>query len=74
MDNAVIPIEKFTQYILDPVKSKGKAYAFKRVLGYDLSNADKLIKNIRQNLKNFEAIPKDNNGYGIRYEIPGRPD
>jgi len=68
-DKAIIPIEKFTQYVLHPVKSKGKSYAFERVLGYNLLNADKLIDNIRGNIKNFEAIPKGDNGFGVKYEI-----
>jgi len=68
-DKAVIPLEKFTEYVLHPVKSNGKAYVFKRVLGYDLSNAGRLIENIRRNLTNFEAIPKGDNGYGLKYEI-----
>ena len=68
-DKAVIPLEKFTRYILHPVKSNGKAYVFKRALGYDLSNADRLIENIKRNLKRFEAIPKGDNGYGLKYEI-----
>ena len=55
---AVIPIEKFTKYVLHPVKSKGKSYAFERVLGYNLSNAEKLMDNIRSNIKNFRSNPK----------------
>ncbi|MDR0461652.1 MAG: hypothetical protein LBH62_09600 [Nitrososphaerota archaeon] len=66
---AVIPIEKFTKYVLHPVKSKGKSYAFERVLGYNSSNANKLIDNIRNNIKNFEAIKKGDNGFGIKYEV-----
>ncbi|MCL1845651.1 MAG: hypothetical protein FWF77_07090 [Defluviitaleaceae bacterium] len=67
--NVEISIEKFVDYALDPVKGKGKAYAFERALGYGLSNADKLIENIRQNLKNFEAREKGDNGYGFKYEV-----
>ncbi|MDR0293929.1 MAG: hypothetical protein LBH95_07245 [Oscillospiraceae bacterium] len=64
-----MPVEKFTEYALDPVKGKGKAHAFEKALGYDLSNADKLIENIRKNLKNFEAKAKGDNGYGFKYEV-----
>ena len=28
-----------------------------------------MIKNIRKNLSNFEAIFKGDNGYGLRYEV-----
>jgi len=68
-DKAIIPVEKFTEYALDPVKGKGKAFAFERALGYNIFNADALIANIRRNLKNFEAKPKGDNGYGLKYEI-----
>jgi len=68
-DKALIPIRKFTEYALHPIKSKGKAYAFEHSLGYSLSNVDKLVANIRQNLKKFEAKPKGDNGYGMKYEV-----
>lgn len=66
---AVISIRKFTEYALHPVKSKGKAYAFEKVLGNNLSNSDKLIENIRMNLANFEAKLKGDNGFGFKYEV-----
>lgn len=68
-ENAIIPIEKFTEYALHPVKSRGKFHAFKKAMGYDLENYQKLIDNIRNNINKFPAIPKDDNGFGIRYEV-----
>jgi hypothetical protein len=68
-DSAVIPLAKFTDYALSPIKGKGQARAFERALGYNLSNVEKLIDNIRRNLKNFEATPKGDNGYGQKYEV-----
>ena len=68
-DNAVIPIEKFTQYALNPEKQRDKAIAFKLALGYDLSNCQKLIDNIRRNIKNHPASQKPDLGYGLRYEV-----
>lgn len=44
-DKAVIPIEKFTQYAPNPEKDKNKAEAFEKALGYNLNNAEGLIKN-----------------------------
>jgi len=44
-EDAVIPVEKLTDYALHPIKGKGKAIAFDRALGYNLTNADKLIEN-----------------------------
>ena len=68
-ENAVIPAEKFVEYALHPIKGKGKAYAFEKALGYCLYNVAKLIDNIRKNIKNFEAISRGDNGFGMKYEI-----
>ena len=68
-DKAVIPIEKFTKYALNHEKQRDKAIAFQQALGYNLSNYQKLIDNIKYNLKNYPAIPKPDLGYGIRYEV-----
>jgi len=68
-ERAVIPIEKFTQYILDPIRSRGKAVAFERILGYNIKNAGKLIENIRLNLGNYHAKQKSDKGYGMTYEV-----
>lgn len=67
--DAIIPQEKFTQYALNPLKDRNKAEAFERALGYNLSNSDKLIENIRNNIANFNAKEKEDTGYGKRYEI-----
>lgn len=68
---AVIPQEKFTKYALDKNNPKGKdkAIAFEKALGYNLSNSDKLIENIRNNISNFNAVEKSDKGYGKVYEI-----
>lgn len=68
-EEAVIPEAKFTKYALDPDGDTNKARAFKEALGYDLTNYQDLIQNIRNNLSNSEAKPKGNNGYGMMYEI-----
>ncbi len=67
--NAKIPIEKFTQYALNPQKDKNKAEAFETALGYNLSNYKKLINNIKSNINKFDAIEKEDKGHGKRYEI-----
>lgn len=66
---AIIPQEKFTQYALNPLKDKNKAEAFEKALGYNLSNSDKLIENIKNNINKFSAKEKEDTGYGKRYEI-----
>ena len=68
-DGAIIELQKFTEYALNPMKEKNKAEAFSKALGYTTQNADMLIENIRQNIINFNAIEKPDNGYGKRYEI-----
>ena len=69
--NAIVPIEKFTKYALDlnNPKGKNKAIAFEEALGYNLTNVDKLIKNIQNNINNFNAIEKEDKGFGKRYEV-----
>jgi len=68
-EKAIIPIIKFTQYALHPIKSKGKSVVFEKKLGYNINNANKLIENIRRNIINFEAFPKGDDGFGMRYQI-----
>lgn len=68
VDKAVIPLEKFTGYALNPEKDADKATAFKEALGYDMTNADKLIAKIREQIKTAEAVEKGDGGYGMKYE------
>jgi filamentous hemagglutinin len=62
--------EKFTSYALNPKHFEGqhKARVFESVLGYNLSNYEILINKIYQNALETQAIPKDNDEYGARYE------
>lgn len=68
-NEVVIPLEKFTEYALNPEKDPNKAAAFRLALGYILSNAEKLIENIHKNLDNFECTKKGDSGHGMRYEV-----
>jgi len=68
-NEAVISIEKFTEYALNPDKDKDKSIAFDLALGYNKNNAHKLIEQIKKNLIYYPAIKKENIGYGIRYEV-----
>lgn len=68
-DSAAIPIQKFTGYALNPDKQPDKAVAFSLALGYNMSNADDLVRNIHDNLSNFPALSKGDDGYGMRYEV-----
>lgn len=68
-ENVSIPEAKFTQYALNPKKDPNKARAFKEALGYDLSNSDDLIRNIKEHISEFSAVEKPDNGHGRRYEV-----
>ena len=67
-DEAVIPVEKFTKYCLNPDVQPDKALAFYKSLGYDMTNHNRLIANIRHNLTEFSATPKGHKGWGETYE------
>jgi len=66
---AVIPIEKFINYALNPEKDTNKATAFNLALGFKLEHAGILITAIKNNLSYYPAIPKGNSGHGMRYEV-----
>ena len=68
-DKAIISLDKLKKYALSPEADPNKTKAFKLALGYDQTNADKLIKNIRDNLNKFDATQKGNFGYGEKYEV-----
>ena len=65
---ANIPEEKFTKYALDPTKSPDKAKAFQSALGYNKSNYNKLIENIKNNLDENKFVKKGDKGHGMLYE------
>ena len=68
-DNAVIPMENLLGYYLNFSRDSNKTIAFKLSLGYTTRNADRLVDNIRHNLRNHKAVFKGNNGYGDIYEV-----
>ena len=68
-DKAVIPVDKFTKYCLNPDAQPDKALAFHQALGYDMTNYNRLIANIRHNIPNFPAVPKGDDGHGMKYEV-----
>ena len=68
-EEAIIPIEKLTKYALNPDADKDKAIAFELALGFNTDNVNILIRQIKEKINNYEAIKKDDIGYGVRYEI-----
>jgi len=59
---------KLTKYALNPDKAPDKAEAFEKALGYNLSNVDKLIENIKRNVNEYEINEKPDLGYGRRFQ------
>jgi len=70
-EKAVIPIEKLTQYCLNPVHPVGKhkARIFKKLFGYTTKDAPELQDAIRQEILVNEAMLKQQDQYGQRYEV-----
>lgn len=66
--NLSLPVAKFTGYALNPDKDIDKATAFKKALGYDMTNADDLIDNILDHVDESKLVPKSDIGFGMRYE------
>ena len=60
---------KLTKYALNPEKAPDKALAFEKALGYNLSNIDKLIENIKQNINDYEFKEMPDTGYGRRFKV-----
>jgi len=65
----VIPTKKLTEYALDKEKEPGKAYGFKKFLGYSPNNYKALAKNIAQNVYNFPAKKRGKNKWGEQYSV-----
>jgi hypothetical protein len=65
---AQMPKDKFVGYALNPDKAPDKARAFKQALGYDLDNYTELMLNIEAHIDESKFVPKDDIGYGRRYE------
>ena len=68
-DEAVIPVDKFTKYALNPNGDKDKALAFSKALGFNVDNSSLLIQQIRERLKDSPAKNKGSIGFGTRYEV-----
>lgn len=66
-----IPIQKITDYALDlnNPNSKDKAFMFHQHLGYSQDNYQYLIEQIESKALEKDAIPKDIDEYGARYQI-----
>ena len=66
---AQIPMAKLTKYALNPAKAPDKALAFEKALGYNLSNVDKLIENVVQNINRFKPERRPKTEHGEPFQI-----
>ncbi|MBW4578518.1 MAG: hypothetical protein KME42_02970 [Tildeniella nuda ZEHNDER 1965/U140] len=70
-DQAVIDMQKLTNYCLNPEHADGqhKAYVFQAALGIRLENAIELRDALLQAVKNDDAVPGKLNQHGQKYVI-----
>ncbi|MEA5579557.1 DUF6883 domain-containing protein [Anabaena sp. UHCC 0451] len=69
-DNAIIPPEKLTNYLLVP-RTKDDKSKFLAQAGFTQDNPEKLLTAIRQLVTNNEAIIDNVNEYGTFYTVTG---
>ena len=70
-DKAIVPLEKFTEYSLNPDHPVGqhKARVFKAALGLTLEDAS-FLQTIVQGVANtHDAVPQEPSAFGDRYVI-----
>lgn len=71
-ENAVTPKEKFTEYSLnyDNPNAKGKAESYENALGYTKKNADGLIRQIDDAIRNETVSPIEiiESEFGVKYK------
>lgn len=74
--NAIIPDEKINGYALNKnhPSGKNKAIAFEQYLGYNNSNSNLLIEEIRKLTSENPAVLRFSDEYGDRYEIKALMD
>ncbi len=69
---AVTPKEKFIEYSLNPdnPNARGKAEAYEKALGFNKNNADELIVQIEEAIKNESVSPIhiSETEYGMKYK------
>ena len=70
-DKAVVPLEKFTEYALNPEHPSGrhKARVFKAALGLTFEDAAFLQETVKKLASTHDATPQEPSAYGERYVI-----
>jgi len=72
VERATIKREKLTNYALDPNNASGgsdKARVFQSALGFNQSNANQLLAQIRAKLPNTEAVVMNKTEYGQTFQV-----
>lgn len=69
-DKAVVPEEKFTQYLFGGTSKDGipKGENFKNRLGYSIDNWEMLQNEIRNKAPDYPVVSKGDRGFGERFE------
>jgi hypothetical protein len=65
--DAVVRQEKVINYALHP--DQGKSVVFKSALGFDRSNADDLVRQIKEGVSKYPARVHDVDHHGIRFTV-----
>lgn len=70
-EQAIVPLEKFTEYALNPEHPTGrhKARVFNAVLGLTLDDAPFLQATVQHIAETGDAVPQEPTPYGQRYVI-----
>lgn len=70
-ENALVEIEKLTEYCLNPLHEIGgdKARVFKSALGLTVEGADELIDSLKAAIRSVEASEGILNQFGQRYIV-----
>jgi hypothetical protein len=71
IDEVIIDPRKLTDYALDPDNPKGKdkAVMFQRHLGFEKDNYQILLDQIYNLVLDADAIPQNEDQFGMRYRI-----
>jgi hypothetical protein len=71
VDEVIIDSRKLTDYALDLENPKGKdkAVMFARHLGYTKDNYRSLLDQIYDRVLDAEAIPQNQDRFGVRYQV-----
>ncbi|MDR0935240.1 MAG: hypothetical protein LBM98_00995 [Oscillospiraceae bacterium] len=68
-ENAVVPLDKLTEYSLSFKNNYDKAFAFEKALGFTIANYPQLLTQVYRNLPSYKVVDKGYNNHGNRYQV-----